>query len=783
MIDSYITIPDNVGTSFEIVDGNIVLGSPQSTFVGLSSEHIGKYIPYFIKNLLGSGTTEWETGIGKVISTTIVQRILVSKSSNNNNLVIFSFGGNKTFFVYPGEYSTNLAYNNLLSVSGIFNISNIRSTYLVDLSSPASGLLPAASISNRGLIVDFKTINRSSSNNLTIKPSGSNLIDGQQTLLINYNNAYTTLVSNGSSWTELKDNVVIDIDPGLLGTPQGATGSIQYKESSSAFGGAGVYIDSLNNSLSLGSSKSNPDIIISPSGDSIFNKNKSPNTDFIVFGSGNRNFIFDSIGRVAINMPSGTTPQSLLHMIGYACDSNIKLENRGSCTTPKITLYHKPPVLLSDNTEISSLILAAKNSVGSETEYAKLRATAISANSSSPSGSLVLSVNNGGSSLDCLNISPSSVILKNKDKQLSLSGSGVISDTLIATSSLRANYILGTGKILSITSGNILDSGFSVTELSSISGKASLSGCSFTGDISVPRILSASSSNSDPKMIDFDNLNIVGGWKLNNKTILSEDTTSSANTGRILMHTGSGIEWRDSTDTNLVWSNLDISWKKYPSRDCTIQNNGYLLVINNSDIDNEFFVNDTIKVVSSGIIYYRTINQISEIDNFTHIVISTPITGALQAQVSSVSRGGYLDLALDNSGAPSISPKTTISCRPGLSTSFNDYGHNIDFKIYGLGNTPAFSIKASGLNRSDTAVPVMVNSSTANIIDTANGLNQYASLSVSGYLYTDNIKLGSVSVPSGYILTSTSGNIASWQNPTTINSLDGGIVVFSGVSL
>lgn len=781
MIDSYIKIPDNIGTSFEIVNGNIILGNPQSTYVGLSVSDIGYYIPYYIKNLLANGSTEWETGIGKVISTTIVERVKVVSSSNNNNFTIFSFGGTKTFFVYPNTYSSNLANNNLLESNGTFSIPNIRSTHLVDLSaSSASGLLPSAS-DNRGLIIDFKTKDRSASNNLVIKPSGTELINGLQSLTISTNNTYISIVSDGSNWVELQDNSQSSTSVSSSGYPQGSNGSIQYKSNSTSFGGSNIYYDSSINGLLFGSSSNqSADVSISSSGDTVFNRNKN-NIDFIINGSGNKNFIFSSVGKAGINIPSGAYPQTIMHLIGNGCDTNLKLENRSTCSVPKITLYHKPSVSLDDNAEISSIHLAAKNSSGSEIDYVKLKASAVSSNSLSPKGSFTLSINNNGAMLDSLYINPTSVLLKNNTKQLLLSQSGVISDSFVATSSVKISYLSNDGAILALGSDSkITDSGYSLDDLAEISNKAALSGAVFSGNISCPKIVSSGSSNN---FIDLDSLNIQGSWKVNGLSVLSADTGLSSNQGKILTHTGSGIVWTTFNEDNFIWSGQDISWKKYAIRNCVIQNNADVLSVAVTSISSEFSVGDTVKIDINGTNYYRTVTQVSESNGYTNIVINSVLPTTGTAKVISVSKGGYLDLSVDASGAPNISPQSIISSRPGLDTSFNNQKHNIGFKIYGASTTPAFYVNASLSDSYDTTVPISVNNTQPNIINQYNNLNKYASLSVSGYLYTDYIKIGDTTVPSGYVLVSTSGNIAQWKSTTTISQLDGGVVVFSGVNL
>lgn len=781
MIDSYIKIPDNIGTSFEIVSGNIILGNPLTTYVGLSVSDIGHYIPYFIKNLLVGGSTEWEVGIGKVISTTIVERVKVSSSSNNNNLVIFSFGGTKTFFVYPNTYSSNLAYNNLLNASGVFSVPDVRSTHLVDLSaSAASATLPLAS-GNPGLILDFKTKNRNSNNNLSIIPSGVETINGENSITIDTDGGYLAVISDGYNWIELYDNFQNTTSMPSSGTPQGNNGSIQYKVNSAEFGGSNIYFDAQNNSLLFGSSSgSSADILITPSGNTVFNR-KANNIDFIINGSGNKSFMFSGTGKLGLNLPSGVQPQTIIHAIGNGCDTNLKLENRSTCSIPKITLYHKPSTLIDDNTEIASIHLAAKNSAGSETDYAQIKVSAVSPSSSNTKGSFAIAINNNNVMLNSLVANPTGILLQTNNRQLLLSQSGVISDSFTANSGIRIPFLTNSGSLLAIDqNSNIIDSGYGLDDLAIISSKASLSGASFTGNISAPKVLSPLSTNN---FIDFNTLNLQGQWKLNSSPILSADLSSSSNQGKVLTHTGSGIVWTTFNEDNFLWSGQDISWKKYPIRDCVIQNNNDVLALAVTSVSNEFSTGDTIKIDISGLNYYRIISQISESNGYTNIVVDSPLPSIGAAKVISVSKGGYLDLSVDSSGAPNISPQSIISSRPGLDTSFNIKQNNIGFAVYGVSQNPALYINAQPSNRSDTTVPVVVNGVQPNTISQNNSLNKYASLSVSGYLYTDYIKIGETPAPSGYILVSTSGNIAQWKSTTTISELDGGVIVFSGVNL
>jgi hypothetical protein len=784
MINSYIKIPDNVGASFEIVNGRFILQAPEPTFVGLDASLIGHFIPYFAKNLLSTGATEWEAGIGKVISTTIVEREEVSGSSNNDELVFFSFGGTKTFFVYPNQYSVDLGYNNLITSTGVFNIGDVRSTYVVDLSTNhASGTLPVAS-GNRGLILDFKAYNRNNKD-LHIIASSGDLIDGSASLTIDYDNAYTSLVSNGSGWIELKNEVNLNIDPDLMGTPQGPNGSIQYKVNSTSFGGSNIYYSNASNSLLFGGtgSEQSADTVISGSGTTIFNKT-SKNTDFIINGSGNRNCIFDASGKIGLNLPSGAKPATLLHIVGQGCDSNIRLENRSSCSTPKLVLYHKPSTTLDSGSLVGSIHLAGKNSVGSEIDYSQIRTRAISSQASSPSGELVVSINNGGSSLDSLTVNSDSVAIRNKNRQLQISTSGVIADKIVVSDSLHLLPLSISGSILSVGQSGILESaGYTKSDLASIGTKASLSGAIFSGNITAPRINAPALSQSSGSYIDFSSSTLIGNWNIGADTILAKDTNNTSDQGSVLTHTGSGIAWSKPSADNFIWSGLDISWEKYPIRSCFIQNGGDVLAISAIGLSNEFSVGDTVKISVNTNNYFRTINSITESNGYTNIVLNQilPISGT--GNIFSINKGGYLNLSVENSGAPAISPQTTISCRPLTNTIFNQNKHSIDFQINGESVAPAIYVNAKPSNRLEAVSATVINGSSPKIVQQSGNLNRYASLSVSGYIYTDSISIGQTPVPSGYILTSTSGNIAQWQSTNTISDLDGGVIVFSGVSL
>jgi hypothetical protein len=69
------------------------------------------------------------------------------------------------------------------------------------------------------------------------------------------------------------------------------------------------------------------------------------------------------------------------------------------------------------------------------------------------------------------------------------------------------------------------------------------------------------------------------------------------------------------------------------------------------------------------------------------------------------------------------------------------------------------------------------------VINGSNPRGSGTALTVNGSLYANNFQLGEVAVPSGYILTSVNNNVAVWTSPTSINDLDAGIIVFTGVGV
>lgn len=807
MINSLIKIPDNISTSFEVVDGNFILGAPEPTFQGLDQTHIGFHIPYYAKNLLlgvNGPAYEWEIGIGKVITTTVIDRVKVIKSSSNTGVdgfVQFTFGGTKTFSVYPNEYNLNIAFNNIINATGNFNLSNIKSTILVDLSqSSSNAYLPVAS-GNDGLILDFKSYNQLSNNTLTIIPSGSDTVDGSNELVIDNNNVYTRLISDGSGWVQLKNETNVNLSVEGIGLPQGENLSLQYKVSSGELGGSNLF--AVNSGLLIGSpTQSSAQHILSNNSNNIIN-NKSLNVDFLVKGSGNKNLIFSSTGKLGLNIPSGYSPNSLLHLVSSNCDASVRIENRNNCVDalPSIVLNHRPTTTINSNSNIGRLSYTAKNSAGTSTTYADIRSKAINSTAGYTSGQLIFSVDNTGNLIDILSLNKDKVNISIEGSSLSVDKSQIKGEydaslNNIYCKNIVINNLTGTNNILYGNSSGLLSSlpldvhtisvsghTHDISDISQLSGtiselylytdnsinnisgilqsslddKIDLSNPSFITGVITPYVLS---SNLDSVKIDLINQNLDGNWKKNNTDILSADTSNPSFSGYLLTHNGNAVSWKQFNPYNYIFDGIDLKWNKYLNRNCNILSGGTYINIYETDVSQEFFVGDTVKVSISGTNYLRTIQDVSTQDDTTTFTMnqSVPIIGS--GTIFSISNGGYLELSVDPITAPDVSPKIILSTRPNQDTIFNQTKADLGFKIYGVNNSPILDISSSG--------NVSVNGNL---------------FSINANLYANSLQLGSVSVPSGYILTSSTGNIAQWSPQTNINDLDGGIIVFSGVGV
>jgi len=391
---SIIKIFDNLANNFSMVGNNYLLGASIPGYNSLNSTHVGSRVSYLARNFLPNEDIEFESGIGIVTidgSTIIVQRQSIVSSSNNDNSVSFSTAGTKILYIVPNELNNKNSFNNLVNVSGLFNISDYKASYIIDLNNiDSSGLLPPSTPENAGLIIELKTINPN--HPLTILPSGSQTIDELNSLTISTLN-FKRILSNGSGWTTLEQPLVVQ-----TGSPAGDTYSLQYHDGNGGFGGSSILTDN-NNNLYIDNNHT-----IRVSGTTEFNKN-SLNNNFIVRGKPGKNLFFDADGKLGINMPSGYLPQVPLHILQTACAESIRVENRQVSNSAILTLYHKPSVVPSQGDIPSKINLSGKNSASNQVNYASIKAKILNANSGSTLGAFVVDIDSDGSDMNLIDLS------------------------------------------------------------------------------------------------------------------------------------------------------------------------------------------------------------------------------------------------------------------------------------------------------------------------------------------------------------------------------------------
>ena len=112
MINNTINILDNTGCFFSYENGQFVVKNNIPGFLTLKSADQDKVLSYLCKNKDG-----YEAGVGKVVFNNdklVVERIKVVASSNNNEPVEFSNGGENYLYSFANSYNFNTAFNNLI---------------------------------------------------------------------------------------------------------------------------------------------------------------------------------------------------------------------------------------------------------------------------------------------------------------------------------------------------------------------------------------------------------------------------------------------------------------------------------------------------------------------------------------------------------------------------------------------------------------------------------------------------------------------------------------------
>lgn len=683
-----IQIYNNIGCEFIYDTDKFIIGGPLPGYNTLQESHVGSYIPYLVRNI-NKNKIDWEIGIGLV--SLEGSKIVVSRVEKIQSHGSLSDSGQKVFYLFVNADNYSSGFNNVIIKDGDFVALPTKATYLVDTSSGlVHAKLPNAS-DCQNIEIQFKVVS-DNGGRLDISDSGN------FHLIIRDSGSFTSVVSNGIEWIVLNtienqsswSAFSIDNEPqfGALSNPGGNDGSFQYKDGSS-FSGSNVFWGA-NNKVLLGpdTTEQNAKHILPTSGnyDTVINNTKNK-SDFIVHGSGlpagylPKNLIFTYDGKLGLNMPSGTKPQTVLHIVNNSCKEALRIENLSACPShvPNVTLYHKPPSVDSGST-ISKIVMSSRDSNKNKTDYASIEAIAKNTTAGSTQGQVSVSVNAGSTAVTGLSIAPDNTVLGYSDYRLKVApNSGIKLENASAGSALSINNTsinidtAGTtnigGQTVSVTGANIT---LNQTAIINSSGLA-------LPLLPKNQLLAANS---------FGYLAPATGFSL-----------GGIGPNRILSTNSNGVVIGSYPNNAFLVSYDDIQWQKYPYRSASVclRQLTFLETVS----ANEFSVGDQIAVVTGvapnqGVLY-RTIEQL-DLDgaNVATALLDQNVT-SVDSGVSclSISKGGVLTNQVSASGTQSDATAIVLSSRPEIDTVFNTKKKNINFKVYGSENNPAFNVIAN----------------------------------------------------------------------------------------
>ena len=775
-MNSIITqIFDTIGFNFKIIDGSFSQINTISGYNPLISKHIGYYIPYLARQ---TSSNKNEVGVAKVSydnnGQIIAVRHRIVLSSNNNEPENF-IGSNCEFFIFANISNFNTGFNNIIVKDKDFIIEPIQSTFLVDSSSQdIYTSLPPSNLSEN-LVIEIKSMSRN--NSVIIRDDIGHIM----TILKNNKN-YIKFVCDGNSWKILTENIVSNsnfsisslssesdgnnppqMDFSIMSEPTGDYQALQYNNNG-ALGSAPIYLSSGNNNslLFLGSSVSGTARSIIPiSGDSptIFNNTKQ-NSDFIVNGSGNRNLFFSYDGRLGLNIPSGSRPSTIFHVVNTICQEGFRLENRNACHPANMTLYHKPTGVISNNDVVSRINLSAKNSAGNKIDYSQIESIAYSTDLTK--GQLNIIVSSGSSAVKTLQTNADSTILGYSGNNITIQKDG---NTSLGYDNNKIQFSSSSSTITS--SGLTVNSPTITLNASTIGlGSGADPALACAGTLTVTKLVSSditmnSIAPSSILVINSANkISAASGLSYSNGTIR---TSIPAN--KILSTTTYGAITGIYDVDDYFLTNQDITWNTYSGRSASIALRQ--VTLNETVPVAEFSVGDQISIVMSGSTEYRDIASL-DISNgiISSMLLNQNVTTntIVPATILSVTKGGYLLIKKNLSDVGNISTATTniISIRPETDTVFNTLKKDINFSVYGLGGSPAISVKA---NVGRSTVP----SGTYHVFATQKPQCEPCEIS---YSATD--------IPPFAIIVNSGGSGVSSQNPS-VNFLNIASGTFSGM--
>lgn len=679
-----IQIFNNIGCEFIPDVDKFIIGGPLPGYNTLQQSHIGSYIPYLARNI-DKSKVDWEIGIGLV--SLEGSKIIVSRVNKIQSHGSLDDNGQKAFYLFVNADNYNSGFNNVIIKDCDFLALPIKSTYLVDAS---SGLihakLPDANECS-GVEIQFKIVSDIGSR-LDISDNAN------FHHVIKDADSFISIVSTGSDWVIL-NNISNSTDITALSTdnkfsaladPVGADGSFQYKSGTDLVGSELFW--GSNNKLLLGSdtTEANAKHILPTSGnyDTIINNSKDK-SDFIVHGSGlpagylPKNLIFTYDGKLGLNIPSGTKPQTVLHIVNNSCKEALRIENLSSCPShvPNITLYHKPPSVDSGST-VSKIVMSSRDSNKNKTDYSFIETVAKNTTAGSTQGKLNLVVNSGTTAVTGLSISPDNTFVGYNTYKLNIAPS----------SGIRLN---NNDTSISITNNNIDINSTNSTNI----GGASVS---ITGNsIGFNQSIFINSSGLSLPLLPKNQL--LAANSLGYLAPATGFSLGGISSNKILSTNSDGTVVGAYPNNAFLVSYDDIKWETYSYRSASVCLRQ--LTFTETVPANEFSVGDQIAVITGiapnqGIIY-RTIEQL-DLDgaSISTALLDQNVT-SIDSGVSclSISKGGILRNQLATNGTQSDATSIVFSTRPEIDTVFNTRKKNINFKVYGLEKDPALNIIAN----------------------------------------------------------------------------------------
>jgi len=396
---SVIYYTNNVGSTTNSTgqnDFNLIALSGYTSF----SSYDGEYIPYYVRQ--DNDVNNWEYGLGLVTGTTLIRSIIYS-SSNNNAKVNFS-SGSKTIYSTINAERINRGGYNYSGVNSNFSIRPFQTVFAVTALSQITGTLPSSS-GNENLVLGFRLTN-SSTNNLVIRASGSDTIDGATSTTLTPSEKYLSLISDGSSgWLLLNRSTEI-VGSGL---PSGNIGNIQFKGTASSMSGTNDFSWNIANKLLLlggtGTGTANIQIPASSGYNTRFNIS-GYDSDFEVKGTGSNRIYYDaSTGRLGIN--TAGLPSTILHVVGSCANETMRIESSTACNTGvALTLYHNPPNGVPPGAYPATINLAGRNSNGQQVNYARVSSRVLGSGINATSGELIIDVDYTGVTTNVFSIHP-----------------------------------------------------------------------------------------------------------------------------------------------------------------------------------------------------------------------------------------------------------------------------------------------------------------------------------------------------------------------------------------